>query len=78
MENGLYVSSDSPLPFLLSPAMLPVLLLPTSVQKISVCVELLCLRLRLFRECRSDRWMRPVDFSDDSRKLSKMFWPDVL
>lgn len=78
MENGLYMSSDSALPFRRSPVMLPVLLLPTSVQKMSVCVELLCLRLRLLRECRSDRWMRPLDFSDESRKLSKMFWPDVL
>lgn len=77
MENGLLMSlkasSGSPLTFLLSPGMLPVLALPTSAQKMSVCVELLCLRLRLFREWISDRWMRPLDFSDDSRRLSKMF-----
>lgn len=59
VENGLlmspYTSSDSPLTFLLSPEMLLVLVLPTSGQKMSVCVELLCLRLRLFREWISDR-----------------------
>lgn len=58
MENGLlmslYASSDSPLTFRLSPEMLLVLVLPTSGQKMSVCVELLCLRLRLFREWISD------------------------
>lgn len=82
MENGLpmsqYKSSDSPRTFLLSPEMLLVLAPPTSLQKMSVCVELLCLRLRLFREWISDRCMRPLDFSDESRRLSKMFWPDVL
>lgn len=78
MEKGLYISSDSPRPFLLSPEMLPVLLPPTSGLKMSVWVELLCLRLRLFRECKSDRWMRPLDFSDVSRKHSNRFWPDVL
>ena len=56
LRSSLYASSDSPLTFLRSPEMLLVLLLlPTSGQKMSVCVELLCLRLRLFREWISDR-----------------------
>ena len=47
-------------------------------RKMSVCVELLCLRLRPLRAWTSEAGARPLGFSDASRRLSKMFWLDAV